>query len=610
VLSTTGQITDMKLHLLLACAAFTSLQCSEALRLDLPDAGTPEAKRSENSSDQDMRPATSGVVQAPARPDPKQKTCKSGFQLKADACVDIDECAKDNGGCDDTVICHNRDGSHSCGDCAEGYIGGAGDVCIPILTGLELSPGTLNEPVSASIQQYQIALPIWAGVLSLTPAAPDAAQIEIDGTAVKPGEAWQSQPLPLGETRLQLVLTQTGHPQREYEIVVQRGRGKNERIHGTEGVEQAFGDSVAISGDTLVVGAPGDFSGASGIDGVESNPSSNGDFGGGRGAAYVYVREGERWSRQAYLKASNPDTRDEFGVSVAVSGDTIVVGADYEDGGVGGPNANPYDNSTQDSGAAYVFIRSVDAWSQQAYLKASDPSAGERVGTGVGISGETIVVGSTGKTRVFVREGDDWSLQAELEGGYYIALDGDTLATGQHIYGRVDGVWSMQGEIPTGPKAIHGDTVAAASFGGDEGSAKVFVRSGTSWSQQALLQSPDTGNDQFGCAVALWGDALVVGAWGDDSSASGLHPERGNGDANQAGAIHVYQRTGATWSQRLYAKASDPHRWDYFGKSVAIANDTIAVGAMGWGNSTIDSTRGAVSEGTVVFGYGAGYLLR
>jgi hypothetical protein len=94
------------------------------------------------------------------------------------------------------------------------------------------------------------------------------------------------------------------------------------------------------------------------------------------GAAYVFVPDGTSWSQQAYLKASNAEASDNFGYSVSVSGDTIVVGAYLEDSnavGVDGDEDND-DGSTTDSGAAYVFVRSGTDWSQLAYLKASNPA--------------------------------------------------------------------------------------------------------------------------------------------------------------------------------------------------------------------------------------------
>jgi hypothetical protein len=155
------------------------------------------------------------------------------------------------------------------------------------------------------------------------------------------------------------------------------------------GAGDEFGDSVAVSGDTVVVGAWGEDSSATGVNGDQADNSASNS-----GAAYVFVRSGGVWSQQAYLKASNTGAGDFFGWSVAVSGDTVVVGAQYEDSSATGVNGNQADNSALDSGAAYVFVRSGGVWSQQAYLKASNTGAGDEFGRSVAISGDTVVVGA------------------------------------------------------------------------------------------------------------------------------------------------------------------------------------------------------------------------
>ena len=124
---------------------------------------------------------------------------------------------------------------------------------------------------------------------------------------------------------------------------------------------------MAVSGDTVVVGAPWEDSSATGVDGNQSDNSAP-----DAGAAYVFVRTGMSWSQEAYLKASNTDADDRFGLSVAVSGDTVVVGAWLEDSSATGVNGDQSDNSAFRSGAAYVFVRSGTSWSQEAYLKASN----------------------------------------------------------------------------------------------------------------------------------------------------------------------------------------------------------------------------------------------
>jgi hypothetical protein len=144
-----------------------------------------------------------------------------------------------------------------------------------------------------------------------------------------------------------------------------------------------LGYSVAISGDTAVIGARGE----------DSDGSGEGDNSAlDAGAAYVFVRGGSIWTQQAYLKTSNADSEDFFGWPVAISGDTVVVGTISEDGNGSGGEGN---NSATDAGAAYVFVRGGSTWSQQAYLKASNAEAYDYFGYGgVAISGETVVVGA------------------------------------------------------------------------------------------------------------------------------------------------------------------------------------------------------------------------
>jgi hypothetical protein len=153
--------------------------------------------------------------------------------------------------------------------------------------------------------------------------------------------------------------------------------------------EDWFGWSVAVSGDTVVVGAPSDASNATGVNGNEADNSVK-----DAGAAYVFVRNGTRWTQQAYLKASNTGAEDLFGWSVAVSGDTVVVGAHREGSNATGVQGNQADNSAPSSGAAYVFMRSGATWTAQGYVKASNTGANDLFGGAVSVSGDTLVVGA------------------------------------------------------------------------------------------------------------------------------------------------------------------------------------------------------------------------
>jgi hypothetical protein len=325
-----------------------------------------------------------------------------------------------------------------------------------------------------------------------------------------------------------------------------------------------FGTSVAISGDTVVVGAVGEASNATGVNGNQSNNSAFQS-----GAAYVFVRSGMSWSQQAYLKASNTDADDRFGRSVAISGDTIVVGAPNEDSSATEVNGDQSDNSAQNPGAVYVFVRSGTSWSQQAYLKASNTGFG-RFGSTVAISGDTVVTGGPDAAYVFVRSGTSWSQQGYLVGsntmendlfGWSVAISGDTIAVG----------------APSETSGLEGDESGESS---GSGAAYVFVRSGTSWSQQAFLKASNAGgNDRFGWSVAISGDTVVVGALLERSNATGVNGDQSNDLAPRSGAAYVFVRSGTSWSQQAYLKASNTKADDQFGASIAISGDMVVVGA-------------------------------
>ena len=134
------------------------------------------------------------------------------------------------------------------------------------------------------------------------------------------------------------------------------------------------------------------------------------------GAAYVFVREGTAWAQQAYLKASDTRASDYFGNSVAVSGDTVVVGARGEASNATGVEGNQYNISSPGAGAVYVFVREGTTWMQQAYLKASNTGEGDKFGWSVAVSGDTVVAGAcdedSSSTGVDGDQSDDSSSKA------------------------------------------------------------------------------------------------------------------------------------------------------------------------------------------------------
>jgi hypothetical protein len=288
-----------------------------------------------------------------------------------------------------------------------------------------------------------------------------------------------------------------------------------------------FGSSVALSGDTAVIGAPGNNS-------VSAVP----------GAAYVFVRKNGAWTQQRKLTASDGVKGDLFGGSVAVSGDTAVIGA-----------SNKSINSNVGQGAAYVFLRKSAAWSQQRELTESGIE-NQHFGFSVSVSDDTVLVGAPrrnyssnqgpggpfydGAAIVFVRTGSVWSEQQELTEtggnflGFSVSLDGDTLVVGgyypplgsgsAYAFFRSGQVWTGQpGLSQLGMSvSVRGDTAlvgsVAAPSGGKQpgdGTANLFLRRNGVWYGQALAfpkDAPASAQHSFGISVATSGDLAVVAA--------------------------------------------------------------------------------------------------
>jgi hypothetical protein len=157
------------------------------------------------------------------------------------------------------------------------------------------------------------------------------------------------------------------------------------------GAGDVFGTSVALAGDTLAIGAPGEASAATGVNG---NQADNSALGFGSGAVYVFMGTGGIWSQQAYLKASNTGAFDNFGGSLALSGDILAVGAIGEASTATGIGGNQADNSAFNRGAVYVFTRTGGIWSQQAYVKAPNTGVGDVFGTSVALEGGSLAGGA------------------------------------------------------------------------------------------------------------------------------------------------------------------------------------------------------------------------
>lgn len=406
-----------------------------------------------------------------------------------------------------------------------------------------------------------------------------------------------------------------------------------------------FGWSVALSADgsTLAVGATGEDSNATGVNG---DPSDN--AGNNVGAVYVFVRgNGGGWTQQAYLKpttatpgasfgrdvalsadgavlavgavgestaagavyvfardasaawalqarvtAGSPDPHSRFGESVGLSADgaVLAVGALYEDSGATGVGGDETDNSAADSGAVFVFRRAAGTWTQEAYVKASDASDYALFGAAVALSpdGGTLAVGARGvngemgAAYVFTRAGGSWAEQALLTASNAAVGDRFGAALALSADGNTLAVSaSWEDGATTGVNGNQADNGAAAA-----GAAYVFTRAGTTWSQQAYLKASNTGaGDWFGHALALSanGNVLAVGAPWEDSTGSGLAANPADNGAVSTGATYVFTRAGSLWSHPAYLKAPNPGPDGYFGSRVALSADgaSLAVGGLG-----------------------------
>jgi len=298
--------------------------------------------------------------------------------------------------------------------------------------------------------------------------------------------------------------------------------------------EDWFGYSVAINGDTIVIG--GWFHDTEILEDI--------------GSVYVFTFSGSVWTEQAKLKSHDGISNDRFGTSVAIDGDTIIIGADGDDTEFG-----------RNSGGAYLFTLLESIWTQQAKLLPSDGAADDRFGRSVAINGDTIVIGAenvdtvsganSGSVYVYIRSGTVWTGQTKLiandgskgdKFGSSVAINGDTIVIGAYWY----------------------DTANST----DNGSAYVYNRFETVWTQQTkLIGSDGAANDRFGRDVAVNGDTVVVGVDYDDTKSG-----------TDSGSAYVYTWSGTVWTEQAKLTSSDGAATDWFGSKVAIDGDSIVIG--------------------------------
>jgi hypothetical protein len=545
---------------------------------------------------------------------PSGCACPAGYELVGAACVDIDECARDADDCDDApaATCTDTDGSFTC-TCPADYAGsgrGAGG-CLyanPLLNALGVGAGAnLSPTFGVTTTRYTVTLPPGATSTTLTPAVavPAGVTITVDGVPVAPGSP---APVSVGGSFapriVSVVVDAESGATRAYEVTLVR-RSAYFKASNT-GTADFYGTSVAVSADgsTLAVGATAEDSSATGIGGNQSNESAV-----NAGAVYVYRRGPLGWSQEAYVKASNTDSADAFGASIALSSDgsTLVVGASGEQSSATGIGGDASRNDVFNAGAVYVFRRdAAGLWDQEAYVKATNTDAADAFGSAVAVAGDgaTLVVGAPSESSDALGVGGNEASNAAGGAGAVYVFERAMTGTWMHsAYVKASNTGAGDDFGGAVALAADGETLAvgarwedssATGIGGAQaddgatnaGAVYVFRRAGSGpWMQDAYVKASNpTAYDSFGCDVALSanGSTLAVGARYEDSAATGIHGDGANDDARDAGAVYVFRRSIAgAWAEQAYVKASHVDADDEFGMSVALSadGDTLAVGA-------------------------------
>ena len=384
------------------------------------------------------------------------------------------------------------------------------------------------------------------------------------------------------------------------------------------GANDWFGIQVSLEADTLVVGASEEASNQTTITNGTTASADNSIA--NSGAVYVYKRTGTSWAQEAYIKAVNAGS-DQFGRTVSLSVDTLAVGAILEASSqttiTNGTTASA-DNTFSQAGAVYVYKRSGTSWAPEAYIKAANAGSNDQFGTSVSLSVDTLAVGvpledsnqstitngstanadnmllDSGAVYVYKRSGTNWAQEAYIKVvnaratdwfGKSINLDTDTLAVGS------------TGEDTAQTSITNGTTGGTNTWSSSAGAVFVYKRTGSNWAQEAYIKASNAGtNDFFGTSVSLSTDTLAVGALYEDSSQTTITNGTTSSVDNtvgRSGAVFVYKRTGTSWAQEAYIKASNGEAGDLFGNFVSLSAGTLAVGV-----PLEDSNQTTITNGT------------
>jgi hypothetical protein len=510
--------------------------------------------------------------------------CARGAICSSGKCV---VCPAQRVACDQTCIDPATDSvycgaSDDCGEENRGATCGEGEICAggacvsedASLARLSLEPAILTPAFSPEQHSYEATFSYLVSHLSLAAEPTNAAaSLSCAGQAFTADDTLPIVATP--ETDLASVsvdVTAESGKQQTYDVSLRR-RALTSTYAKPFNTREGFmlGRSVAIDGDTAVFGAPSEDGREGGVDGDQTST--------GRvdaGAAYVAVRTNGKWSRQAYLKAAVPEENDEFGVAVAISGETIAVGG---------------------NGTVWIFVRHGSSWAPQAELVEPGPEQSVSFGNTVAIEGDRLIVGAktsgaisfySGAVYSFTRSGTTWTAAAKHpmpppekmsgrdELGVALSLSADRVAVTSWTSYRTSFMmlrsgteWIVEDEIlpPTTPSetravALDGDWLAMS--GADV--VYVFTRSGSSWPKTAALSPFDAAaTEGFGASLSMKDGLLAVGSACDTCK----------------GGVSTFARRGDSWVDGAFVTAKDADVGATLGASVAISGGLLVVGAPG-----------------------------
>ena len=531
---------------------------------------------------------------APATP---AASCRPGDP----ACTD--ECGPSHGGCDPVVSCKMEQGKPRCGECPDGFDQSADGSCSALLRDLNVEGAELDPEFRPDRTEYTLKTGLVANQWRLTPTAADGVMLKVDGKLLANGDPITPQLVAAGADQLTLEVGAG----RQYHLELKtEGQELTNLKASTPTPDAHYGHRVVFSGDTLVVTATGDSSSARGIDPVD--PPRDGAA--NSGAAHVYRRQGSRWELEAYIKASDAQKDARFGKSVVLQGDTLVIGAWYDN----------------DRGAAYVYQRTGTTWREQAKLVPDMLQSGANFGQSVTLKDDMLVIGAgtydvgasdTGAAFVYRRNPADqswtfdrivapdmpmavtWFGSSVLLGDDYLVVGATGEGNGSVASGTAyvfDAKTFEQLDVlrpsmaaATGffgeRTAIAGDTLAISSFnnnaGLSSGTVYIFKRKADGKFEQhsALQASNASGGDQFGTGLAITDDYLLVGAAHEKSGTRGINGALSAPELDDSGAAYLFARRGDNFDQVAHIKASEPAAGAQFGADVAINGAEIVVSA-------------------------------